>query len=281
MRLNARRRASLAGLVAVAGAVVLSGVTAAAGADTPPNPSAPAPPAALVVALRLGDTGLQAGVVRGREVVLARGYEVEVVRLLARRLRARVARFVDLGPAGRLLAGGAPQWHLAIASLEPSPAARSAAALSDPYLTTDQAIVLRRGLPRPAGLADLRPRLLCAVRGSGGLEAIARSIGPSRAPLVAPGRDRLRSLLRAGACDAAVLPAREAGRLVAGQRRLLGPVTGRIEHGRGLVIAVARGTGIDVASVNRELGRMRADGTLGRLARAWLGLDPAGLRRLR
>ena len=78
-----------------------------------------------------------------------------------------------------------------------------------------------------------------------------------------------------------MVPAREAGRLVAGQRRLLGPVTGRIEDGAGLVIAVARGTGIDLATVNRELRRMRADGTLGRLARSWLGLDPAGLRRLR
>ena len=281
MRAHARSVRPFAALVAVAGAVVLAGAGAAVGADTPPTPTAPGPPAALVVALRLGDTGLQAGVLRGREVVLARGFEVEVARLLARRLRSRVDRFVELGPPARLLAGGSPQWHLAIASLEPSPAARSAAALSDPYLTTDQAVVLRRGLPRPAGLADLRSRLLCAARGSGGLEAIARSIRPSRAPLVVPGRDRLRSLLRAGACDAAVLPAHEAGRLVAGQRRLLGPVTGRIEHGRGLVIAVARGTGIDVASVNRELGRMRADGALGRLARSWLGLDPAGLRQLR
>ena len=44
--------------------VDLSGAQAA---DAP----APARPAALVVALSLGDTGLQAGVVRGREVVLA------------------------------------------------------------------------------------------------------------------------------------------------------------------------------------------------------------------
>ena len=78
-----------------------------------------------------------------------------------------------------------------------------------------------------------------------------------------------------------MLPAHEAGRFVAGQKRLLGPVTGRIEHGKGFVVAVARGTGLDVAMVDRELRRMRADGTLSRLARAWLGLDPAALRRLR
>jgi ABC-type amino acid transport substrate-binding protein len=36
-----------------------------------------------------------------------------------------------------------------------------------------------------------------------------------------------------------------------------------------------------VTAVNRALGRLRADGTLGRLARSWLGLDPARLRVLR
>ena len=57
---------------------------------------------------------------RGREVVLARGFEVELARLLSRRLGGRVERFVDVRPAGRLLASGAPGWHLALASIEPT-----------------------------------------------------------------------------------------------------------------------------------------------------------------
>ena len=69
----------------------------AAAADAPP----PARPTSLVVALSLGDSGLQAGVVRGREVILARGFEVELARLLARRLGGRVVRFIDVRPPGR------------------------------------------------------------------------------------------------------------------------------------------------------------------------------------
>ena len=75
--------------------------------------------------------------------------------------------------------------------------------------------------------------------------------------------------------------AAEAGRFVAGQRGALGPVVGRIARGDGLVVAVPRGAGIDLAAVDRELGQLRRDGTLGRLARAWLGLDPASLPVLR
>jgi ABC-type amino acid transport substrate-binding protein len=78
-----------------------------------------------------------------------------------------------------------------------------------------------------------------------------------------------------------VLPARDAGRLLAREGGLIGPVAGRIRRGKGLVIAVAREAGLEPALVDRELARMRADGTLGRLARSWLGLDPAALPRLR
>ena len=59
------------------------------------------------------------------------------------------------------------------------------------------------------------------------------------------------------------------------------PVVGRIAAGEGLVAVVPRGTGLDVGAVDRELLRLRRDGTLGRLARAWLGLDPETLRVLR
>jgi ABC-type amino acid transport substrate-binding protein len=222
-----------------------------------------------------------AGVVRGGAVVLARGFEVELAKLLAQRLGRRVDRFVQLRPAVRLLAGAPGGWQLAFAGIERSRTARAAADLSDPYLTTDAAVVLRRHLPRPRGLADLRGRVLCARRGSDAARTIPRVVRPRSAPVLATGVDRLRELLRTGACDAALVPAIEAGRFVRGHGNELGPVAGRVESGDGLVVAVARGTGLDVAAVDRALARLRNDGTLGRLARSWLGLDPARLRTLR
>src|SRR6185503_1244722 len=152
---------------------------------------------------------------------------------------------------------------------------------SGPYLTTDAAVVLRRHLPRPRGLADLRRRTLCALRGSDAVRTIATVVRPASPPLLATRPDRLRELLRTGACDAALVPSIEAGRFVRGHARELGPVTGRVESGEGLVVAVARASGLDVAAVDRALGQLRRAGTLGRLARTWLGLDPARLRTLR
>lgn len=268
-------------LLALAGVTALAGIAAATAADAPGPPPPPPPPrpSALVVAVSLGNPALQAGVLKGREVVMARGFEIHLARVLAKRLGVPVARLVDVRPPQRLLTAQAPPWHIAIAGIEP-PRGSGPVDLSAPYLTTDLAVVLRRGLARPRRLSDLRTAVLCVARGDGALTAVERAVRPARAPLVASGRERLLQLVRTGACDAAVVPAYEAGRFIAGQRGLLGPVAGRIAHGQGLVVAVARSSGIPVAEVNRRLGRLWADGTLGRLARTWLGLDPARLRRL-
>lgn len=275
-------RSGRRGVGLAAAALVALLLPAATGADE--GPVAAAPPTApriFVVALDLADPVLQAGVVRGRDVILARGFEVELARVLARRLGGRVERFVYVSSPTRLLAGSSvPGWHLAFAGIRPSQGAGTASELSVPYLGTDVAVVARRGLAPPRRLADLRHALLCAVRGGDGARALS-SVRPARTPILVPGAERLRTTLRTGACDAALVPAAEAGRFVAGQRRVLGPVVGRIAYGEGLVAVVPRGTGLDVAAVDRELLRLRRDGTLGRLARTWLGLDPAALRVLR
>ena len=79
-------------------------------------------------------------------------------------------------PASRLLVAKVRPWDLSIASIKHVRAASATADLSDPYLGTDQAVVLRRGLPRLTTLRDLRGKITCAVRGSDG-----------------PGRSRARS----------------------------------------------------------------------------------------
>lgn len=239
------------------------------------------PPSALVVGLGLANPVLQAGVVRGSEVILARGFEVALARELARRLGARVERFVHVPSTSRLLAAaGGSAWQLAVSGVEPSSGARAAGSLSAPYLTTDVAVVLRRRLARPRGLADLRRLQLCAVRGSDSARA-AVAVRAQRATLLVAGPERLRAVVRTGACDAALVPAVAAGRFVAGSKSKLGPVTGRISRGEGMVVVVARTSGLEVARVDRALAELRRDGTLARLARAWLGLDPAALRALR
>jgi cystine transport system substrate-binding protein len=274
--------AGLVGGAVVAAAVLVAlGLPADSRADDPlPAPVVQPRPTELVVALSLGDPVLQAGVVRDGEVILARGLEVEIARELARRLGIPRVRFVYVQPASRLLAAKFRPWHIVIASIRPTRAASSQADLSLPYLGTDQAVVLRRGLPRLQALADLRSKITCALRGSDGARALAGSVSPIMRPILAPSNDRLLQLVQTGVCDAALVDADSVGRLVAGRGGVLGPITARVEFGGGYVVAVTRGGPIAVTEVGSALARMRADGTMHRLARKWLGIDPWRLRVL-
>ena len=275
--------AGLVGTTVVAALVLVAlGLPSESRADDPLPPPVPEPrPTELVVGVSLSVPVLQAGAVRDDQVILARGLEIDVARTRARRLGIPRVRFVYVRPVSRLLTAKVRPWHVTIASIRPTRAAAAAADLSRPYLGTDQAVVLRRGLPPLGSLGELRSKITCALRGSDGARAIAASVEPAVRPILAPSDDRLLQLVQTGACDAAVVPAETVGRFVAGRGALLGPITARIELGGGYVVAVTRGGPIAVAEVDRALARMRADGTLHRLARAWLGIDPARLRPLR
>ncbi len=249
-----------------------------------PVPEVPVPevrPSVLVVALDLRDPVRQAGVVKQGAVILARGLEVDLAREIARRVGIPKTRFVYVRPASRVLAAKAPAWHIGLAAIRASNPTPAQADLSVPYLGADQAVVLRRGLRPLVTLGNLRSLRTCALRGSAGVRAISTIVLPASRPVVAPTSERLFQLVQTGVCDAALVDADEVGRFVAGRGALLGPVKARVEGGDGYVVAVTRGGPVATADVGRALARMRADGTMHRLARKWLQIDPAGLRALR
>jgi len=272
----------IGGVATVAAALVALGLPAQSFADDAPVAPVVQPrPDVLVVALDLRDPVRQAGVVRGGEVILARGLEVDIAREVARRLRVPRVQFIHVPAASRLPSATPRPWHLVIASLEPTGSSVTRADLSQPYIGNDQAVVLRRGLPPLRSLGDLRGKVVCAVRGSGGARALAVAVPRPGRPRLASSTTRLLELAQTGVCDASLVDADDVGRLVAGRGGMLGPITARVSLGGGSVVAVGKDGPVSVAAVDRALSRMRADGTMHRITRTWLGIDPGRLRQLR
>jgi glutamine transport system substrate-binding protein len=237
-------------------------------------------PGELAVALSLPAPGFQVGSVRGSEVTYARGFEVELARSLARRLGVRRVRFVQVADAARLVAPGPKGWDIALSRIVSTPARARSVELVGPYLPGDQAVLLRRGIPRPRSLADLRGLRLCTLRGSGGAHVVASRVRPVVRALLAAGVTDLQRWVRTGRCDAAVLEAPTLGALAARTPDRFGPVAGRIETGVEYSVALPQGSPL-VADVERALRTLGTTGVTSRLARAWFGLDPARLPVLR
>ena len=92
-------------------------------------------PGELTVALSLPAPALQVGAVRGSDVVLARGLEVDVARAVARRLGLRL-RLVQVGDARRLLRPGRRGWDAALAQLVATPTRTRVSSFTTPYSVT-------------------------------------------------------------------------------------------------------------------------------------------------
>jgi polar amino acid transport system substrate-binding protein len=231
----------------------------------------------LVVALSLGAPGLQVGAVRGDDVVLARGFEVELARVLGRRLGVTRVRFVNRSRAA-LLAPGPKRWDIALAQLTATDVAARSVDSSRAYLAGGQAVLLRRGAAPPASLSGLADLALCVRVGSAGA-ASARALAPSVPPMRVADDDTLLRLVQTGRCDAALVDAARLGSLLDGRRARFSPARLRIGAGQGYVVALPKGSPLG-AAVDKAIARLVARGVTHRLAERWLGLDPARLRLL-
>lgn len=96
-------------------------------------------PDELFVGFAMPSAGFQVGAVRGRDVVLAKGFEIDLARELGKRLAIPRVRFVNEALFSTLLVAGRKDWDLAIAQISVTPARAQRVDFSSPYLSADQA----------------------------------------------------------------------------------------------------------------------------------------------
>lgn len=264
----------------IARALVLVVAALALFASVAPAATPPRAPGELVVALSLASEGMQAGAVRGSEVTFARGFEVELARAIARRMGVGRVRFVHVADPSRLVAAGSKRWDLGIAQLVPTGRARARVDFSRPYLAAGPALLLGRGVERPRRQADLRSLQLCTVRGTRAAAVVAGKIRPRAPQLRLSGMADLLRSVRIGRCDAALAEPPALATALASERFPAGTLAAVLELDRRYAVALSRGDPLR-ARVDQALRRLAADGTLHRLAREWLGVDPSRLPRLR
>ena len=252
-------------------------VPADTGAAEPVPPPAEPPPAqeapdTLVVALNLPSPGFQVGAVDGEDVVLAKGFEVDLVRALAKKL-GRQARFVQVEPFGDLLAAGRKPWDLAVAEVTITDKRDRRVDFSDPYLLADQGVLLRKGLEQvPTSIADLQGLLLCTQDRTTASSVIRNRIEPDEPAQRFSRLDVLFRELQAGACDAAVLDAPILGAERAQLPFRYGPLAGLIATGEQYGIVFPQRSPLREA-INGALAELVDDGTLVRLSKTWLSAD--------
>jgi polar amino acid transport system substrate-binding protein len=258
-------------------ALLVLALAVPAGAGAPPTKS----PGELVVGVSMPVAGLQVGAVRGRDVVLAKGLEIDLARALARKLGVPRVRFVHERLFSTLVSGRPSDWDLAVAAITITPERSRRVDFSVPYLTGDQAVLLREGLvPVPASIAALRGLQLCSERATTGARVIVERIKPRKRPRLVNSPSQLVYDLFHDRCDAVVYDAAVLGAQRAAAPERYGAFAGRIVTREQYGIAFPRGSALR-GPVNTALRALQRDGTLGRLQQRWLSANLSQLKELK
>ncbi len=266
-------RRLLVALVALGTALV----PAAAAAPPPPT----ATPGTLTVGLSMPSDGFQVGAVRGREVVAARGLEIDLAQAIAGRLGIATLRFVQEPRFAELFAPGPKSFDFALAQTTITDARRANVDFSVPYLQADQGVLLSlQTLARPASIADLRQMRLCAQGSSTGADLVTTTIQPVRPPLLPGSVTVLTRGLRNGRCEAVVFDAPSLATLRTQVPDRYGPLAGVIRTGERYGAVFAKGSRLR-GPVNRALAALGEDGTIATLQKRWLTADLSRLPVLR
>ena len=212
--------------------------------------------------------GFQVGAVRGREVLFAKGYEIDLADALARELAVPAVRFVQEDRFTAFFQPGPKDYDLALSQITITAAREAVVDFSAPYFTADQAVLLRRGLTlKKRRFSQLRKLRLCAERATtGGTQA--KRIHPDRPVRLFRDPSRLEAELYQRRCDAVIGDSARARRPArpgaAALRRARGPDQDR----RAVRDRARAGQPAARRRSTPPSAALEDDGTLGRLAAA-------------
>jgi polar amino acid transport system substrate-binding protein len=263
--------------LALAAAALLLPVAAGAATPAPPPTKTPGE---LVIGLSMPVAGFQVGAVKGRTVLFAKGFEIELGRALGRTMGVPRVRFVNEALFSTLLRPAGKDWDFALAEITVTPERRKTVDFSTSYLKADQGVLMRKGVPPVKSIAKLRELRICAERATTGALLVVRTIDPIERPVLTLDQSDLAAKLFSGRCDAAVSDAPVLGVMRDQSPERFGLLAGRIATGESYAAAFERGSALR-PFVDRALAQLRRNGTLSRLERKWLTADVSKLPVLR
>jgi ABC-type amino acid transport substrate-binding protein len=199
------------------------------------------------------------------------GFEYDLAKALAARLRVSSVRVV-LTPLVSLLGGEDCRCDLMLNQVLVTDGRARRADLTEPYLTVDQAVLVRQGVTMSSVAEGRSFRWGVAMKNSAGIDVVNKRIKPISAPqLLVDENDGIQRVAD-GRLDALLLQTPTA--LAAAANNTALSVAGQLRTGELIAGALALGSP-NTAALNDAIGNMRDDGTIALFLRQYFGMNPA------
>jgi polar amino acid transport system substrate-binding protein len=240
-------------------------------------------PGVLTVGLDPPVVGFQVGTLRGQKVFNPRGYEIDVAKGIAAKLKIRKIAYIKV-PFAVLIRPGVKPFDLAFEESTITVARQRAVSFSTPYFNANQGVLVSKKVVSeskvPKSLSDLRQLQVCAQAVTTGLGYVQHRLHPAKKPLIYQTLAAAFTAVQNGSCDAFVMDVP----LVASQKKTkpsaYGPVAGQIITNEKYGAVMTKGSKLKPA-VDRAIRTLTANGSIAKWQKKWFDIDFSKLRVLK
>jgi polar amino acid transport system substrate-binding protein len=241
-------------------------------------PAATARPAAaptikagtLIVAFGDPNPGFVDGSVRGSKVINPKGYEVDLAKAIAAKLGLKPSWVYS--PWTGLFAPGTKKFDISFQEATITAQRKKTVDFTSTYMDANQGVLLSKQAPVPHTLADVKKLQTCTQADTTGLAYIQDQIKPDKKPLVFPTTTALYQSVQLNRCQAAIFDVPLVLLESKSKPGRFGPVAGQfITHEQ--YGAVLQKSSKLTPVIDRVLGQLTKNGTVGKLQKKWFNVD--------
>lgn len=259
-------------LIALLALVALVTVAAASARSAAPPTKKPGQ---LTIGLNPPAVGFQVGTLRGSTVINPIGFEIDLSKAIAGRLGISKINWINV-PFTGLFAPGNKSFDFAFEEATITAQRAHAVSFSVPYFDANQGVLLAKGAPVPASLADLRKLQTCAQATTTGLDYIQKKLHPVKTPLILQTTSAAFTAVQFGRCQALVLDVP----IIASQKKTspknYGPIAGQIITNEKYGAVLSKGNPLK-KDVDAAITYLTKNGTIGALQKKWFNINVSQL----
>lgn len=226
-------------------------------------------PGTLTVGFDVPAPGFWNGAVSGTTIKNPTGFEAALAQAVAKQLGLAKITYVR-APFGGLFSPAPKPYDFAFEETTITPERAKVVSFSVPYFDANQGVLIRKGIPKPTHLADLKKLQTCAQSQTTGLAYLQHTLRPSKRPLVYSASSTAAfDAVQAGRCDALVLDVPIVVAQSQKKKGAYGGVVGQIVTHEGYGAVMQKGSKMK-PFVDKAIKALKANGTITKLENKWL-----------
>jgi polar amino acid transport system substrate-binding protein len=224
----------------------------------------------LIVAYGDPNPGFVNGSVRGSKFINPKGYEVDLAKAIAAKLKLTPVWMYS--PWTGLFAPGTKKFDVSFQEATITAQRKKTVDFSSTYMNANQGVLLSKQAPVPHSIADLKKLQTCAQQDTTGLQYIQDQLKPDKKPLVYPTTTALYQSAQLNRCQAVILDVPLVSLEAKSKPGAFGPVAGQIVTHEQYGAVLQKGSKLTPV-INGVIKSLTKDGTVGKLQKKWFNID--------